>query len=56
MAPRTSYARSRQKHACEFTPADDFSRVLCQAVSPLLMSWRDSHFRPDPAHMVFCPC
>jgi hypothetical protein len=36
--------------------ADDFSRVLCHAVSPMLMNWRDSHFRPDPAHMVFCAC
>jgi len=33
--------------------ADDLSRVICHAVSPLLMNWRDSHFRPDPAHLVF---
>src|SRR5579863_342860 len=31
----------------------DFSQVVCHAVSPYLMNWRDSHFRPDPAHMVF---
>jgi len=33
--------------------ADDLSRVICHAVSPLLMNWKDTHFRPDPAHMVF---
>jgi len=31
----------------------DLSQVLCHAVSPYLMNWRDTHFRPDPAHMVF---
>lgn len=31
----------------------DLSQVVCHAVSPHLMNWRDSHFRPDPAHMVF---
>jgi hypothetical protein len=49
---------------CTFSPevglriyaADDFTRMLCHAVSPHLMNWRDSHFRPDPAHMIFCPC
>ena len=33
--------------------AHDFTRMLCHAVSPHLMNWRDTHFRPDPAHMVF---
>jgi hypothetical protein len=33
--------------------SDDLSQVLCHAVSPYLMNWRDSHFRPDPAHMVY---
>ncbi len=33
--------------------ADDLSRVICHGVSPLLMTWKDTHFRPDPAHMVF---
>ena len=31
----------------------DLSQVVCHAVSPYLMNWHDSHFRPDPAHMVF---
>jgi hypothetical protein len=31
----------------------DLSQVVCHAVSPNLMNWRDTHFRPDPAHMVF---
>jgi hypothetical protein len=33
--------------------SDDLSQVVCHAVSPYLMNWRDSHFRPDPAHMVY---
>jgi hypothetical protein len=31
----------------------DLSQVVCHAISPYLMNWRDSHFRPDPAHMVY---
>lgn len=50
-----------QEYVCTFSTetglriyhADDLSRVLCHAVSPLLMNWKDTHFRPDPAHMVF---
>ena len=34
-------------------PADDLTRMVCNAVSPSLMNWRDSHFRPEPAHMQF---
>jgi hypothetical protein len=33
--------------------AHDFSCILCHGVSPHLMNWRDTHFRPDPAHMAF---
>jgi hypothetical protein len=33
--------------------SDDLSCVICHAVSPHLMNWRDSHFRPDPAHLIF---
>jgi hypothetical protein len=36
-------------------PADDLTRMVCHAVSPSLMNWRDTHFRPDPAHMQFVP-
>ena len=46
---------------CTFSPesglkiyhSDDFSQVIGHAVSPFLMNWRDTHFRPDPAHMAF---
>ena len=46
---------------CTFSPesglkiyhSDDFSQVVGHAVSPFLMNWRDTHFRPDPAHMAF---
>ena len=34
-------------------PAEDLSRMVCHAVAPELMNWRDTHFRPDPAHMKF---
>lgn len=34
-------------------PADDLSRMVCHAVSASLMHWKDTHFRPDPAHMQF---
>jgi hypothetical protein len=52
-----------QEYVCTFSPevglriydADDLGTLLCHAESPQLMNWRDSHFRPDPAHMVFVP-
>jgi hypothetical protein len=34
-------------------PADDLNHMLCHAESPALMHWEDSHFRPEPAHLVF---
>jgi hypothetical protein len=51
----------RADYVCTFAPevglriypADDLTRMVCQAVSPSLMNWRDTHFRPDPAHMQF---
>lgn len=34
-------------------PGDDLTRMVCHAVSPSLMTWQDTHFRPEPAHMQF---
>jgi hypothetical protein len=34
-------------------PADDLTRMVGHAISPNLMNWKDTHFRPDPAHMQF---
>ncbi len=34
-------------------PAEDLSHVVCEAHSSDLMTWGDSHFRPEPAHMAF---
>lgn len=36
-------------------PADDLTRMVGHAVSASLMHWKDTHFRPDPAHMQFVP-
>jgi len=36
-------------------PADDLTRMVCHAVSASLMHWKDTHFRPEPAHMQFVP-
>jgi hypothetical protein len=36
--------------------AGDFNQMVCHAVSHELLHWEDTHFRPDPAHMVFVPC
>ncbi len=52
-----------REYVCTFSPeaglriyeADDLGRMLCHAESPQLIHWRDSHFRPDPAHMAFVP-
>jgi hypothetical protein len=46
---------------CTFSPelglrvysANDLSIMLANAVSAELGTWNDTHFRPDPAHMVF---
>jgi hypothetical protein len=51
-------------HVCTFSPeeglkvyrADDFNEMVCHAVSHELLHWEDTHFRPDPAHMVFVSC
>lgn len=48
-------------YVCTFSPqiglriylADDLTRMVCQAESPNLIHWQDTHFRPDPAHMQF---
>jgi hypothetical protein len=50
-------------YVCTFSPeiglriyqADDLSRMMCHALSASLMNWKDSHFRPEPAHMQFVP-
>jgi hypothetical protein len=50
-------------HVCTFSPeeglkvyrAGDFNAMVCHAVSHELLHWEDTHFRPDPAHMVFTP-
>jgi hypothetical protein len=36
-------------------PAGDLTRIVCHAVSASLMHWKDTHFRPEPAHMQFVP-
>jgi hypothetical protein len=51
-------------YVCTFSPeeglkvyrAGDFNEMVCHAVSHELSHWEDTHFRPDPAHMVFVPC
>jgi hypothetical protein len=35
--------------------SSDLTLILAHASSAQLHSWRDSHFRPDPAHMVHVP-
>jgi len=35
--------------------ADNLNEVVCQAICHELWSYQDSHFRPDPAHMIFVP-
>jgi hypothetical protein len=52
-----------QDYVCTFSPeaglriyhADDLNRMVCHAESPALAHWRDSHFRPEPAHMLHVP-
>ncbi len=51
------------QYACTFSPeiglriyrADNLNHMVATAVSAELHHWQDSHFRPDPAHMVFVP-
>lgn len=51
-------------YVCTFSPeeglkvyrAGDFTQLVCHAISHELLHWEDTHFRPDPAHMVFVPC
>ncbi|NKB88776.1 MAG: hypothetical protein GKS06_11200 [Acidobacteria bacterium] len=50
-------------HVATFSPeiglrlyrADDLTRMVAHAVSAELLTWGDSHFRPEPAHMVYLP-
>ncbi|HZM75862.1 MAG TPA: hypothetical protein VFC19_09060 [Candidatus Limnocylindrales bacterium] len=52
-----------QSYVCTFSPesglriydADNLGKLLCHAESPQLMHWKDTHFRPDPAHLAFVP-
>lgn len=53
----------RQECVLTFSPeiglrvydADDLTTIVAHATSAQLHSWKDSHFRPDPAHMVHVP-
>jgi hypothetical protein len=55
---------SEDTYVCTFSPevglhvyrADDLERLVFRAESPQLMSWGDTHFRPEPAHISFIPC
>lgn len=46
---------------CTFSPelgvrifrADDLGEMVAHAVAPDLLTWRETHFRPEPAHMEF---
>ena len=57
----TSVYDGRQTYVCTFSPetgiriyqAEDLSAMVCHAVAPEFMNWRETHFRPDPAHMQF---
>jgi hypothetical protein len=48
-------------HVCTFSPeqgfrvlcAGDMSRVVGYGVNHELWQWNDTHFRPDPPHMVY---
>ncbi len=50
-------------YVCTFSPteglkvrrAGDFNEMVCHAMSHELLRWENTHFRPDPAHMVFVP-
>jgi hypothetical protein len=50
-------------YVCTFAPdvglriyeADDLSTMVATALSAELMTYRDTHFRPTPAHMQFVP-
>jgi hypothetical protein len=50
-------------YICTFSPevglrvyhADDLDRLAFRAESPQLVSWGDTHFRPEPAHISFVP-
>jgi hypothetical protein len=50
-------------YVCTFSPdlglrvydADDLDRLVFRAESPRLLSWGDTHFRPEPAHISFVP-
>lgn len=50
-------------YVCTFSPelglrvyhADDLNRLVLRAQSPRLVSWGDTHFRPEPAHIAFVP-
>jgi hypothetical protein len=40
------------EHGVRFYDADDLTRMLAHASSARLHTWRDSHLRPEPAHIV----
>ncbi len=53
----------RSDYVCTFAPdvglrvyeADDLTTMVATALSAELMTYRDTHFRPTPAHMQFVP-
>jgi hypothetical protein len=50
-------------YVCTFSPevglrvylADDLEHLVFRAESPRLLTWGDTHFRPEPAHISFVP-
>lgn len=53
--------RGREDLVCTFSPeaglrifaSEDLTRMIGHAYSPRLLTWGDTHFRPEPAHMAF---
>jgi hypothetical protein len=51
----------QQDYVCTFSPelglriyhTDDLSRTVGHAISHSLLTWKETHFRPEPAHMEF---
>jgi hypothetical protein len=57
----TTVGDSAAIYVCTFSPetglriyaAEDLTAMVCHAVAPEFMNWKETHFRPDPAHMQF---
>ena len=37
------------------TPLNDLSKIVCHAIGHELWTYRDTHFRPEPAHAIHLP-